>query len=248
VLSVGRYTPFPAPHSILVECSINRKTGASDKEYSGICHCKWTKRHCHGILYPIHDCRVDDNGDWCGPTSAIQSGYSPVDVVRDCQSIPSSAPSLNHTRLGFQIVFGAGAGIGLELPNIAVQTVLPEEDVSIGTSLVVFARSLGGAIFVSVGQNIFSNHIVSGMLARVPELDPSIVLESGATDLQQTIRQATSGQANVVAHVLEIYNDAIVQTFVVALVLACVSIIGALGVEWRTVKSSPEGMESEQVD
>ncbi|OQE01714.1 hypothetical protein PENVUL_c041G08133 [Penicillium vulpinum] len=150
--------------------------------------------------------------------------------------------------LGFQIVFGAGAGIGLELPNIAVQTVLPEEDVSIGTSLVVFARSLGGAIFVSVGQNIFSNHIVSGMLARVPELDPSIVLESGATDLQQTVRQATSGQANVVACVLEIYNDAIVQTFVVALVLACVSIIGALGVEWRTVKSSPEGMESEQVD
>lgn len=156
--------------------------------------------------------------------------------------------SLTHTRLGFQIVFGGGAGIGLELPNIAVQTVLPEEDVSIGTSLVVFARSLGGAIFVSVGQNIFSNHIVSGMLARVPELDPSIVLECGATDLQQTISQATSGQANVVACVLEIYNDAIVQTFVVALVLACVSIIGALGVEWRTVKSSPEGMESEQVD
>ncbi|KAI9040793.1 MDR family MFS transporter [Aspergillus affinis] len=150
--------------------------------------------------------------------------------------------------LGFQIVFGAGAGIGLELPNIAVQTVLPEEDVSIGTSLVVFARSLGGAIFVSVGQNIFSNHIVSGMLARVPELDPSIVLESGATDLQQTVRQATSGQANVVARVLEIYNEAIVQTFVVALVLACVSIIGALGVEWRTVKNSPRGMESEQVD
>ncbi|KAJ6009432.1 hypothetical protein N7522_004448 [Penicillium canescens] len=149
--------------------------------------------------------------------------------------------------LGFQIVFGAGAGIGLELPNIAVQTVLPEEDVSIGTSLVVFARSLGGAIFVSVGQNIFSNHIVSGMLARVPELDPSIVIESGATDLQQTVRQATSGQANVVARVLEIYNDAIVQTFVVALVLACVSIIGALGVEWRTVKNSPKGMKSEQV-
>ncbi|GJN86945.1 hypothetical protein PLIIFM63780_010527 [Purpureocillium lilacinum] len=44
--------------------------------------------------------------------------------------------------LGFQIIFGAGAGLGLELPNIAVQTVLPEKDVSIGTSLVVFARSL----------------------------------------------------------------------------------------------------------
>jgi hypothetical protein len=168
--------------------------------------------------------------------------------VTASQIIPSSVSSLTHTRLGFQIVFGAGAGIGLELPHIAIQTVLPEEDVSIGTSLVVFARSLGGAIFVSVGQNVFSNHIVSGMLSRVPFLDPSMVLESGATDLQQTVRQATSGQADVVVRILEIYNDAIVQKFVVALALACVSIIGALGVEWRTVKGSPKEQESEQVD
>ena len=103
----------------------------------------------------------------------------------------------------------------------------------------VFARSLGGAIFVSVGQNIFSNHIISGMLARVPGLDPSIVIQSGATNLQQTVRQATSGQANVITRVLKVYNDAIVRTFVVALALACVSIFGALGVEWRSVKRMP---------
>lgn len=113
----------------------------------------------------------------------------------------------------------------------------------------VFARSLGGAIFVSVGENVFSNNIVSGMLARVPELDPSVVLQSGATELQQTVRQAAAGQADkAVARALEIYNDAIVQTFVVALGLACVSIIGAVGVEWRTVKSSPKKQKSGQND
>ncbi|CAG8037654.1 unnamed protein product [Penicillium salamii] len=151
--------------------------------------------------------------------------------------------------LGFQIVFGAGAGIGLELPNIAVQTVLPEEDVSVGTSLVVFARSLGGAIFVSVGQNVFSNHIVSGMIARVPQLDPSVVLQAGATDLQQTVSQAIRSLSlddDVLTRVLEIYSDAIVQTFMVALVIACISIIGALGVEWRTVKGSSNKHSSTQ--
>ncbi|CAG8038715.1 unnamed protein product [Penicillium salamii] len=151
--------------------------------------------------------------------------------------------------LGFQIVFGAGAGIGLELPNIAVQTVLPEEDVSIGTSLVVFARSLGGAIFVSVGQNVFSNHIVSGMIARVPQMDPSVVLQAGATDLQQRVSQAISSlglDEDVLTRVLEIYSDAIVQTFMVALVVACISIIGALGVEWRTVKGSSNTHSSTQ--
>ncbi|CAI7625962.1 unnamed protein product [Penicillium pancosmium] len=141
--------------------------------------------------------------------------------------------------LGFQVVFGAGSGIGLELPNIAVQTVLPEKDVSIGTCLVVFARSLGGAIFVSVGQNVFSNCIVSGILARVPELDPYIILQTGATELRHAVKQSSLGDDKVLAVVLEIYNDAIVQAFVLALALACISIVSAIGVEWRTVKKLP---------
>lgn len=138
--------------------------------------------------------------------------------------------------------------MGLELPNIAVQTVLPEKDVSTGTSLIVFARSLGGAIFVSAGQPVFSSHIVSGMLSQVPELDPSVILQSGAANLQQTINQATLGQIDIVARVLKVYNDAILQTFVVALALACVSIVGAVGIEWRTVKRSPKRQKSGQVD
>lgn len=127
--------------------------------------------------------------------------------------------------------------MGLELPNIAVQTILPEKDVAVGTSLVVFARSLGGAVFVSVGENLFSNSIVSGMIARVPELDPSVVLQAGATELQQSVKQSGIKNAEgVLAVVLEIYNDAIIKTFVLALALACISILGAIGVEWRTVK------------
>ncbi|KAK2592137.1 hypothetical protein QQS21_010175 [Conoideocrella luteorostrata] len=149
--------------------------------------------------------------------------------------------------LGFQIIFGAGAGLGLELPNIAVQTVLSEKDVSIGTSLIVLARSLGGAIFVSAGQNVFNDHIISGMTNKVPEIDYPIVLQSGATELQGTIRQIASGHADVVSRVLEVYNDAVVQTFVVALVLACMSIIGAIGVEWRSIKNKPKNQKSNEV-
>lgn len=123
-----------------------------------------------------------------------------------------------------------------------MQTVLSEQNVSTGTSLVVFARSLGGAIFVSAGQNVFTNHIVSGIIARVPEIDPSVVLQAGASELQQSVREAAglSGGDEVVVRVLEVYNDASVQAFVLALALACVSVVGALGVEWRTVKGSPK--------
>lgn len=141
-------------------------------------------------------------------------------------------------RLGFQIVFGAGAGLGLELPNIAVQTVLPEKDVAIGTSLVILARSLGGAIFISAAQNVFNEQIISGMRKRVPQIDYSVILNSGATELQQTIKDVAPDQANILAGILSVYNDAFVHTCIVALALACISIVGAAGVEWRTVKET----------
>lgn len=133
--------------------------------------------------------------------------------------------------------------MGMELPNIAVQTVLSDSDVAIGTSLVVFARSLGGAIFIAVGENVFSSSIVSGMHERVPDVDPSVILQSGATDLQNAVGQAAPGQADVLALVLDVYNDAIVQAFAVALALACISIIGTLGVEFRTVKGEERRSE-----
>lgn len=143
-------------------------------------------------------------------------------------------------RLGYQIIFGAGAGIGLELPNIAVQTVLPEADVATGTSLVVFARSLGGAIFIAAGQQVFNNRIIAGLAAELPDLDPAIVLNLGATDLRSTVitsnGSTSGGGEDVMPQVLAVYNEAIVRTFVVVLAMACVSVVGTVGVEWRSIK------------
>ncbi|CAG8946624.1 unnamed protein product [Penicillium salamii] len=88
------------------------------------------------------------------------------------------------------------------------------------------------SVALMIGRNI------AGMIARAPQIDPSVVLQAGATDLQQTVSQAISSlglDKDVLTRVLEIYSDAIVQTFMVALVIACISIIGALGVEWREV-------------
>lgn len=100
-----------------------------------------------------------------------------------------------------------------------------------------------------MGQNVFSNRIISGISARLPELDPSVILQAGATELQRAVKQSGLSEADrAVAVVLEIYNDAIVQAFTLALILACISILGAVEVEWRTVKSSSQGDSNEQND
>lgn len=59
--------------------------------------------------------------------------------------------------IGYQILAGFGAGGAIQLPFIATQVVLPAKDMPTGNSLAIFFNSLGGAIAISIAQNIFSN-------------------------------------------------------------------------------------------
>ena len=104
------------------------------------------------------------------------------------------------------------------------------EDVPIGTTVIIFLQTLGGALFISVGQNIFNNRLISNLVADVPTLDPALVLRTGATDLKEAVDPA------VIGDVLSAYNSAITQTFYVSVAIAALSIFGAVAMEWKSVK------------
>ncbi|KAL8928676.1 MAG: hypothetical protein Q9172_000814 [Xanthocarpia lactea] len=140
-------------------------------------------------------------------------------------------PDTNHSMwIGYQAIYGLGVGFGMQQPLIAVQTVLPLEDVPIGTTVIIFLQTLGGALFISVGQNIFNNRLISNLVADVPSLDPALVLRTGATDLKEAVDPA------VIGDVLSAYNSAITQTFYVSVAIAALSIFGAVAMEWKSVK------------
>ncbi|KAH7355408.1 major facilitator superfamily domain-containing protein [Rhexocercosporidium sp. MPI-PUGE-AT-0058] len=83
--------------------------------------------------------------------------------------------------IGWQAMAGLGIGLGMQLPLIAVQTVLPTDEIPIGTALVVFAQTLGGAIFVCIGQTIFTNKLLHYCALYAPQVDPAVILGIGAT-------------------------------------------------------------------
>lgn len=118
----------------------------------------------------------------------------------------------------------------MQQPMMAVQCVLDIDRVPTGTSVIIFMQTLGGALFVSVGQNVFENKLLQGLAEYVPTLDPSIVLNTGATSIQQTI------QKQYLAGVTLAYNNALTKTFVVATAMAALSLLGALAIEWKSVK------------
>lgn len=130
--------------------------------------------------------------------------------------------------IGYQILYGCGLGLASQAPSLAAQTVLPKVDVQIGASLMFFSQLLSGAVFVSVGQNVFENQLLQ-RLSLVPAFSPEMVQNSGATSL-------TDLPEPLKTTVLLAYNESLRQLFRVSLILACINILGALAMEWRSVK------------
>lgn len=143
-------------------------------------------------------------------------------------------PDTDHQKwIGYQAIYGIGIGAGMQQPLIAVQTVLDISEVPTGTAILIFLQTLGGALFVSVGENIFTNTLVKQLQTQVPGLDPAIVLATGATSIQSTIDPA------YLPGVTLAYNNALTTAFQVSLAMSCFSIIGALFIEWKSVVRKP---------
>ncbi|KAJ5382714.1 Major facilitator superfamily domain general substrate transporter [Penicillium concentricum] len=137
--------------------------------------------------------------------------------------------------IGYQIIAGVGVGAGMQQSMIAVQVVLDLADIPTGTAIIVFAQTLGGALFVSIGNNAFRNKLVEYLARDMPNLDPAVILNTGATGFHSVVDNAD------LPEVLLAYNDALTQTFLVGASVASISIVGAVGVEWKSVKGKNLG-------
>ena len=132
--------------------------------------------------------------------------------------------------IGYQIILGIGVGCGFQQVIIAAQAVLPMADIPSGTTAVLFFQLLGGALMVSAGQNVFTNRLTSG-LATIPGVNAQLVVATGATKLKTLIPDPASYDA-----ALEVYNSGLTRAFKVSLVVACLAVVGAIGMEWGSVK------------
>ena len=139
--------------------------------------------------------------------------------------------STNHSNwIGYQTIYGFGVGMGIQQGVIAVQAVLPLKDVPVGTAIIFFNQTLGGALFIAVAQNVFQNQLVRNLTAVVPELDPRKVLEVGATAIKNVV------PVQILHRVLIAYNLALTQTYYVAVAMAGLSLLGAALMEFKSVK------------
>ncbi|KAF4943258.1 hypothetical protein FGADI_13528 [Fusarium gaditjirri] len=135
--------------------------------------------------------------------------------------------------IGYQFLFGAGVGCGIQLGIIASQVVLKEADIPIGTAIITLCQMLGGAISISAAQSIFGNLLGHKISQTVGE-SSNILTQVGATDLKGVV------DPRFYDRVLEAYNDALTETWYLSVALAALSIVGVIRMEWKSVKKSAE--------
>lgn len=136
--------------------------------------------------------------------------------------------------VAFQFLTGFGLGFGMQTSGLAIQTVLPKEDVSTGIAINFFVQQLGGAVFTSVGQTILSNLLVK-KLAGIPGIGGHVIVNEGATQLTNEVPPEYKDR------VIGAYNYACQRIFLAAMGLAFASLLCAFGMEWKSVKKGRQG-------
>lgn len=143
--------------------------------------------------------------------------------------------------IGYQVLYGLGIGVGAQSANLAPQTVLSRADVPLGAAMMFFCQQLGGSVFLAVGQNIFSRKLVS-RLSGIAGLDTETIINTGATDLRKTV------PATEIDTVISAYSYALTRVFILAAALSACMILGALMVEWRSIKKDNGKVAKDAVD
>lgn len=136
------------------------------------------------------------------------------------------------TWIGFQVLFGAGRGLFMQIPVQSAQQYMPKDQLAVGTAVVTFFQSFGGSIFLALGQTTFSNVLTPALGRFAPGLDPDAVLGSGATDVRGAV------PAEYAEGVVLAYNEAITKTYYLAVGMSAACVVSAMGLGWRRVEKS----------
>lgn len=145
--------------------------------------------------------------------------------------------------IGFEILASTGFGMSIQQGFTAVQTVLSQEEMAVGTAAVVACQSLGGAIFISVGNSVFQSRLrtlVEG--DPISGVDLEAVIAAGAVAFRKMV---STEELQVL---LPAYNGALQTVFLVAVPLGGLAFVSCCCLEWKSVKGSKHRGDNTEKD
>lgn len=99
-----------------------------------------------------------------------------------------------------------------------------------GNAIAIFFNSLGGAISISIAQNVFSNGLKVNLPIYAPEVKAEVVIAAGATYLKDVVSK------ELLPGVLTAYMKALTDAYVIPIAVGGIATGCACLVEWKSVK------------
>jgi hypothetical protein len=146
--------------------------------------------------------------------------------------------------VGYQVIIGVGVGLAFQIPMNIVQAVVAPSDIASATGLILCEppsdttdlcipnddpvfRTMGGAVWVSAGQSVFTNILVRKLPEHAPGIDVNRVIAAGAIDIDIAF------PAKMIPGIIRSYMEGISAAFLVALILACICFVSSLFLPWK---------------
>ena len=124
--------------------------------------------------------------------------------------------------IGYQVIVGAGRGLGGQQPFLAVQAYCTPEQLPVGTAVVAWSMFFGGALLVTFGQTAFANLLRGALTQYVPDVDQESIVGAGATNYAVDVPAAQQ------TGVLLAYNKAVTQTYYLGVAATAAAVFTAM--------------------
>ncbi|CAG8954324.1 hypothetical protein HYFRA_00005947 [Hymenoscyphus fraxineus] len=126
----------------------------------------------------------------------------------------------------FQLISGFSRGLTMQQPLTAIQAAVPKKEFPVASAFLMFAQILGGSIFISLAQTIFSNQLRPALALFAPEVDAARVIEVGTTAFRTVVAEESW------PGVIQAYNKAITATFYLGAGAAAAAFCASFGMGW----------------
>lgn len=130
-----------------------------------------------------------------------------------------SATSSSSAWIGYQALSGIGVGLGIQIPIIVAQAVVETSDLSSITAIIMFFQTLGGAVFIQLGQSLFTNKLIHVIPKNVPDVNAQVVVGTGATELRHVF------PASQLPGIIQSFLDGLKDAYILAVALAGVAAV-----------------------
>lgn len=104
---------------------------------------------------------------------------------------------------------------------------------AVGISVIVFMQSLSGTVVLAIAESIFHSKTLSELQNNTAGVDANYILGLGASDLQGAVKAKYPDQVDAV---LSAYNIGIRQTFLMSLILSCLTLLVLPGFQWKRIE------------